>query len=78
MADFAFPSWDEVTDEHGAITNESLPRQLVYNAETYYRWMYCLGIAHQFSGKPVTSYECRMFANALFGSDIPTGGQQVT
>ena len=75
MADeqeWPFPTWDEVTDEHGQIMEPMLPRNLVYDADTYLRWCYCLRLAKQISKEPYGKLACRMLAAALFKTDVPT------
>ena len=67
-----FPTWDEVTDEHGQIMEPMLPRQLVYDADTYLRWCYCLRLAKQISKEPYGKLACRLLAAELFNTDIPT------
>lgn len=73
------PAWQEVTDEHGEVTDDRVPKDLVYDEESYRRWLGCVQIAETMTGHaladgyldPETSY----LATYFFKSPLPTGGE---
>ena len=73
----ALRSWDDVTDEHGVVTDELIPLGLVYDAQTFRRWQLSLSLAFRVCGQPTDSLECRNLAVVVFGMDIPTDDPSV-
>jgi hypothetical protein len=59
------------TDEHGNVTDDSLP-YIVRDNQTLERWRKCLEIAEKVTGTHQSTQEVQAFARVLFNSDYPT------
>ena len=64
-------TWAEVTDEHGELTDPSIPK-LVYDEESLERWYICAELAENATTLPITHPEAILFATTVFQSDVPT------
>lgn len=64
-------TWEQASDEHGFIVDETLPK-FVYDRATFDRWILCVKIAERITERPAETLETRNLAAEFFDSPAPT------
>lgn len=66
-------TWKDATDSQGRLIDETVPRNRVFDEETFGRWRLCLGLAGRITQDPESAPTTRSLAYAFFDSDAETG-----
>lgn len=64
-------TWEEATDEHGNVTDDTLP-PYIRTKENFERWQLCLKVLARHFGVSTHDGMVRIMARDLYASDIPT------
>lgn len=65
-------TWEDATDDAGRLIDETVPRNRVFDEDTFRRWRLSVGIAARITEEPETSPATRSLAYSFFDSDAPT------